>query len=82
MYAFTHLHDLHASFLRRKQLQLIIQTPSDQPSREAESFQYNSPDYVLRLEQKDSYMHEYDDIDEEDNEKNMKTYCKILLEGD
>lgn len=88
MHAFTHLHDFFArkkssASLRRKQSQSTIQTPSDQPSREAKSSQYNSPDYEIKLERKGSYMREYDDIDDnEDNGKNMKTLCKILLERD
>lgn len=88
MHAFTHLHDFLArkkssASLRRKQSQSTIQTPSDQPSREAKSSQYNSPDYEIKLERKGSYMREYDDIDEEeDNGKDMKALCMTLLKRD
>ena len=88
MHAFTRVHDFLArkkssASLRRKQSQSTLQTPSDQPSRESKSSQYNTPDYEIKLEQKGSYMREYDDIDNNDDKgKNMKTLCKTLLERD
>ena len=88
MHAFTHLHDFLArkkssASLRRRQSQSTLQTPSDQPSREGKSSQYNTPDYEIKLERKGSYMREYDDIDDNDDKgKNMKTLCKTLLERD
>ena len=87
MHAFAHLHDFLAkkkssASLRRKQSQSTIQTPSDQPSWEGKSSQYNSPDYEIKLEQKGSYMYEYDDLDGDNKEENMKTLCKTLLERD
>ena len=87
MDSFNHLHGFVAvtkslASLRRKQSQSTVQTPSDQLSREAKSSQYNSPDYAIRLAQKGSYMHEYDDINKENHGQNMKTVCKTLLERD
>ena len=88
MHAFTRVHDFLArkkssASLRRKQSQSTLQTPSDQPSRESKSSQYNTPDYEIKLEQKGSYMREYDDIDDNDDKgKDMKTLCKTLLEKD
>lgn len=88
MHAFTCIHDFltrkkSSASLRRKQSQSTLQTPSDQPSRESKSSQYNTPDYEIKLEQKGSYMREYDDIDDNDDKgKNMKTLCKTLLERD
>ncbi|MCJ1478284.1 hypothetical protein MMC13_006961 [Lambiella insularis] len=88
MHAFTRIHDFLArkkssASLRRKQSQSTLQTPSDQSSRESKSSQYNTPDYEIKLEQKGSYMREYDDIDDNDDKgKNMKTLCKTLLERD
>jgi len=87
MHAFTHLHHFLArkkssSSLRRKKSQSSLQTPSDQLPRETKSAQYNNPDYEIRLEQKGSYMREYDDIDDGNKGEDMKTLCKILLERD
>ncbi|KAL9100900.1 MAG: hypothetical protein Q9163_003779 [Psora crenata] len=88
MYPFNHLQYFFAkkkssASLRRKQSQLSLQTPSDQPSREGKSSQYNTPDYEIRLEGKGSYMREYDDIDNNDNKgENIKILCKTLLERD
>ncbi|KAL9123660.1 MAG: hypothetical protein Q9217_006929 [Psora testacea] len=87
MHAFTHLHHFLAkkkssSSLRRKKSQSTIQTPSDQQSREGKSSQYSNIEYEIRLEQKGSYMREYDDIDDTDKGKNMKILCKTLLETD
>ena len=84
MHAFTRLHHFLArkrssASLRRKQSQSTIQTSSDQPSQGGKSSQYNNPDYEIRLEQKGSYMRDYDD---DNTEKYMKALCKTLLESD
>lgn len=68
--------------LRRKNSQSTLQTPSDQLPREVKSAQYRSPEYEIRLEEKGSYMREYDDADDDSKGENMKTLCKTLLEGD
>lgn len=85
MHAFAHLHDFLArkkssSSLRRKKPS-TSETPSDQLPRENKSSQYNNIEYEIRLEQKGSYMREYDDIDN-DKEENMKALCKTLLDKD
>ena len=87
MDALTGAHDFLArkkssASLRRKQSQSTLQTPSDQPSREGKSSQYNTPDYEMKLERKGSYMREHDGIDDNEKGKNMKTLCKTLLERD
>ena len=61
MHAFTQLNDglvkkKSSASLLRKRSQSTIQTPSDQPSRESKSSQYNKPDYEIKLERKGSYM--------------------------
>ena len=75
-----------AASLRRKQSQSSFQTPSDQLSREGNSSQYNTTDYVIRLEQNGSYMREYSDSGVDDDggseEKAMEMYCKNLLEAE
>ena len=85
MDAFTGVHDFLArkkssASLRRKKSQSTLQTSNS--SREGESSQYNTPDYEFKLERKGSYMREYDDIDDNGKGKNMKTFCKALLERD
>ena len=88
MHGFAHLHHLFArkkrssSSLRRKNSQLTLQTPSDQLPREAKSAQYRNPEYEIRLEEKGSYMREYDDVDDDNKGENMKILCKTLLERD
>lgn len=70
------------NLISRKKSQSSLKTPSDQLPREVKSAQYNNPEYEIRLEQKGSYMREYDDIDDDDKGENMKTLCKTLLERD
>ena len=85
MHAFAHLHDFLArkkssSSLRRKKTQSTSETPSDQLPRENKSSQYNNIEYEIRLEQKGSYLREFDDIDNDNKEENMKILCKTLLD--
>ena len=82
MQALTHPHHFFARPpLSRKESQ-SLKTSSDQPSQGGKSSQYNTADYEIRLERKGSYIREYDDIDDDDDDKwkNMKTICKTLLE--
>lgn len=65
--------------LRRKNSQSTLQTPNNQLPWEVKSAQYRNPEYEIRLEEKGSYMREYDDVDDDNN---MKTLCKTLLERD
>lgn len=86
MHGFPHLPHLFArkrssSSLSRKTSQSSLKTPSDQLPREAKSAQYKNPEYEIRLEEKGSYMREYDDVDDDKGE-NMKTLCKNFLESD
>ena len=81
MHAFDRTHDFLArkkssASLRRKQSQSSIQTPSDQPSREKRSSQYNTPDYEVKLQQKGSYMRK-SPLDITDASKEL---CRALLE--
>ena len=85
MHAFAHLH----GFLGRRSPPLLFAASNrDQPSLESKSSQYNNPEYEIRLEQKGSYMRDYDDIDDDDDDddddkgQNMKALCKALLESD
>lgn len=87
MHVFSRLHHFLAkkkfvASLRRKQFQSIIQTFSDQSSQKDKSFQYNNLNYEIRLKQKSNYMRNYNDIDNNDTIKNMKTFCKTLLKND
>ena len=82
MQALTHPHHFFARPpLSRKESQ-SLKTSSDQPSQGGKSSQYNTADYEIRLERKGSYIREYDDIDDDNDDKwkNMKTICKTLLE--
>ena len=83
MQALTHPHHFFARPPLSSKESQSLKTPSDQPSQGGQSSQYNTADYEIRLEQKGSYMREYDDsVDDDDDErgKNMKTFCKNLLE--
>lgn len=68
--------------LRRKKSLSTPETASDQVSREPKSSQYNKIEYEIRLEQKGCFMREYDDSDNDEKAKDMKTLCKTLLERD
>ncbi len=87
MHGFPHLPHLFArkrssSFLSHKKSQSSLKTASDQLPREVKSAQYNNQGYEILLEQKGSYMREYDDIDDDNKGENMKTLCNDLLERD
>jgi hypothetical protein len=82
MHGFHHLQHLFArkkssSFLRRKNSESSLQTPSDQLPREVKSAQYRTVEYEIGLEKKGSYMREFDD---DDIPEDIKTLCKTLLE--
>ncbi len=82
MHDFHHLQHLFArkrfsSSLRRKNSKSSLQTPSDQLPREVKSAQYCTVEYKIDLEEKGSYMREFDD---NDIPKDIKTFCKNLLE--
>ena len=62
--------------------QLSLQTLSNQLSQKVKSLQYKNSEYKIFLEQKSSYMCEYDDIDDNNKGENMKTLCKTLLKND
>ena len=84
MHGFAHLDDFRARQKPlRKKSQSTLLTSTEQPSRETKGSQYNYKIYERRLEQQGSYMREYDDIDDaENNRQTMKTLCKPLLETD
>ena len=88
MHAFHQIHHLlsRKKSLRRKQSQSqsqsSLQTPSDQLPREVKSRQYSNVEYEIRLEQKGSYMREYDDVDDDEKGENIKTLSKNFLEMD
>ena len=66
MHGFHHLQHLFArkkssSFLRRKNSESSLQTPSDQLPREVKSAQYRTVEYEIGLENKGSYMCKFKD---------------------
>jgi len=74
-YLFARKKSLY-SLCRKKSLS-SLQTPSDQLPREVKSAQYRNPDYTLELENKGSYMREFDN---DDIPKNVRDLCRTLLD--